>query len=73
MYYLFWLFQVRIASGEPEEGDKREEEFRKNRQVMMDMVTKIIRARRADGAREEVPFIDSMMQNYSSDDKVSQY
>lgn len=31
---------------------------------------KIIKARRADGNLVEVPFIDAMMQNYSSDDKV---
>lgn len=36
----------------------------------MDIVTKIIQSRRADGDREEVPFIDSMLQNYTSDDKV---
>ena len=46
--------------------------FNENKQIMMDMVTKIIQARRADGNQQEVPFIDSMLQNYSSDDKVSQ-
>ena len=49
------------------------EKFKKNRQAMIDIVTRIIRAHRADGDREEVPFIDSMLQNYSSDDKVSMH
>ena len=60
-----------MATGEPEEGDKRVEEFKKNRHTLIDIVTRIIQARRADGDREEVPFTDSMLQNYSSDDKVS--
>lgn len=67
---LFCFQQVRIATGEPKEGDKRIEEFEKNRQIMKDSVTKIIKARRAGGNLDEVPLIDSMMQNYTSDDKV---
>lgn len=50
-------------------------EFEKNRQVIVDIVSQIISTRRGEGHRraeeEELPFIDSMLQNYSSEEKVS--
>lgn len=71
--FFFFFFQDRIASGEPEEGDKRLEEFKKNKQMLVDIVSKIVRTRRGEeghGQLEEIPFIDSLLQNYSSEDKV---
>lgn len=67
-------FQERIVSGEPEKGSTRAKEFEKNRQLMMDIVSRVIRARRGEGGSghlEEIPFVDSMLQNYSSEEKVS--
>lgn len=57
----------------PEEDSERSEELKKNKQIMVDSVLKIIRTRRGEegqGGLEELPFIDSMLQNYSSEDKV---
>ncbi len=63
-------------SGEPVEGSEREKEFYRNKQHMVDMVSRIIRARRVEGGSdslEEIPFIDSLLQNYSSEEKVTYY
>ena len=62
-----------VISGPPEEGSEREREFEKNKKIMMDIVLRTIRARRGEegsGNLEELPFIDSMLQNYSSEEKV---
>ena len=67
------FLQNRLTLGEPEEGSKRLEEFQTNRQLMVDIVLRIIRTRKGEegtGKLAELPFIDSMMQNYSSEDKV---
>ena len=64
---------MRIVSGPPEEGSEREREFEKNKKIMMDIVLRTIRARRGEegsGNLEELPFIDSLLQNYSSEEKV---
>ena len=70
---MFTFLQNRLTLGEPEEGSERFEEFQTNRQLLVDIVLKIVRTRRGEegtGKLAELPFIDSMMQNYSSEDKV---
>jgi len=65
--------QERLSKGEPAEDDKRTKEFEKNRQIMVDIVTKIVRYRRGEGGSsnlEGVPFVDSLLQNYTSEDAV---
>ena len=60
-------------SGEPGEGDARLDRFKKNKKDMVDLVLRIIRTRRGEEGEkqlQEVPFIDSLLQNYSSEDKV---
>ena len=65
-------FQDRLVSGEPEKGSKRFEELKQNKQTMVDAVMKIVNERRdSQTQHEELPFIDSLLQNYSSEDKVS--
>ncbi len=61
-------------SGVPVEGSEREKEFDRNRELMVGIVSRIIRARRGEGGSdnlEEIPFIDSLLQNYSSEEKVA--
>ena len=66
--------QERIKTGNPGESSEREKEFQKNRKAMVEVVSRIIRARRGEGEGsgnlEEIPFIDSLLQNYTSEDKV---
>ena len=65
-------FQHCLTHGEPDEGSERLVTFEANK-VMMDTVMKIIHACREEGgdAKENPPFIDSMLLNYVSDETVS--
>ena len=63
------LSQEQITNGLPD--SEREAEFQKNKQVMVDVVRRIIRSRREGAGHREIPFIDSMLQNYDSEEKVS--
>ena len=59
-----------IATGQHKDGGV---EFEKNKKIMVDIVSRIIRQRRGEdgsGQLEELPFIDSLLQNYSSEEKV---
>ena len=66
-------FQCRLTHGEPDEGSERLVTFEANKKVMMDTVMKIIRACQKEGgdAKENPPFINSMLLNYVSDETVS--
>ena len=66
-------FQRCLTHGEADEGSERLVTFEANKKVMMDTVLKIIRACREEGgdAKENPPFIDSMLLNYVSDKTVS--
>ena len=66
-------FQRRLTHGEPDEGSERLVTFEANKKVMMDTVMKIIHACREEGsdAKENPPFIDSLLLNYVSDETVS--
>ena len=45
--------------------------FEENKQIMVDIVSRIIRSRREGNPQvEELPFIESLLQNYSTEDKV---
>ena len=59
-----------LQEGVPEAGSDREVEFLKHKQVLMDIVRRILQVRREGEGLEELPFIDSMLQNYDSEDKV---
>jgi hypothetical protein len=65
---------VRTVKGIPvEEGSERAKEFERNKKIMVDSVSRIIRTRRGEegsGNLEELPFIDALLQNYSSEEKV---
>ena len=66
-------FQHCLTHGEPDEGSERLVTFEANKKVMMDTVMKIIHACREEGgdAKENPPFIDSLLLNYVSDETVS--
>ena len=48
----------------PEAGSDGELEFLKHKQVLVDIVSRIVQERRDGEGLEDLPFIDSMMQNY---------
>lgn len=54
---------------EPPDSE-REEEFQRNRQIIIDIVRQTIQERREGKKQREIPFIDSMMQHYDSEEKV---
>ena len=64
----------RIAHGDPEDDSERLKEFERNQQILFNIVSKIIRTRRGEMGHgeqlEEIPFVDSLLQNYSSEDEV---
>ena len=62
--------QERIKTGP---GSDREVEFQRNKLVMVSVVKRVIGQRRDGGGLEELPFIDSLLQNYDSEDKVWLY
>ena len=49
---------------------EREAEFQRNKQVMVDVVKRVIGHNRDGKEREEIPFINSLLQNYDSEEKV---
>ena len=59
-----------LQEGVPEAGSDREVEFLKHKQVLVDIVRRILQKRGEGEGLEELPFIDSMLQNYDSEDKV---
>ena len=67
------VYFQRRTHGEPDEGSERLVTFEANKKVMMDTVMKIICACREEGgdAKENPPFIDSLLLNYVSDETVS--
>ena len=64
------LLQDRIKTGDPGAESEREAEFQRNKQVMVDVVKRVISHNRDGKEREEIPFINSLLQNYDSEEKV---
>ena len=40
---------------------------------MIDIIKRVIAQRRADKEHKQIPFIDSLLQNYDDEDKVNRY
>ena len=62
--------QERIKTGDPGAESEREAEFQRNKQVMVDVVKRVISHNRDGKECEEIPFINSLLQNYDSEEKV---
>ena len=50
---------------------EREAEFQRHKQVMVSAVRRVISRCRDGKEEEELPFINSLLQNYDSEDKVN--
>ena len=64
----FSLSQERINGGPPD--SEREAEFQKNKEVFESVIKRIIQNRKEGSGQREIPFIDSLLQNYDSEEKV---
>ena len=62
--------QERIAHGPPEADSDREKDFQHNLQILKDMVHRIVQARREGQSREELPFIDALLQSGVPEEQV---
>ena len=49
---------------------EREVEFQRNKQVMVNAVKRVIGRCRDGKEHEDIPFINSLLQNYDDEDKV---
>ena len=58
-------------SGDPGPMSEREAEFQRHKQVMVSAVRRVISRCRDGKEEEELPFINSLLQNYDSEDKVN--
>lgn len=52
---------------------EREANFQRNKKELVDLIQRVMKDRREGKCRGEIPFMDAMLQNYDSDDKVSTY
>ena len=66
-------FQCRLIHGDPEEGSERLMKFEANKKLLMDTVQNFIGDCRREGSdvKENLPFINSMLMNYVSEETVS--
>ena len=64
------FFQKRIKTGDPGAESEREVEFQRNKQVLVSAVRRVIGRCRDRDEKEEIPFINSLLQNYDNEDKV---
>ena len=65
--------QERIAQGPPESDSVREKDFQRNLQSLKDIVHRIVQARREEQGREELPFIDALLQSGVPDEQVGKF
>ena len=56
--------------GDPGVKSEREVEFQRNKQVMVNAVKRVIGRCRDGKEHEDIPFINSLLQNYEDEDKV---
>ena len=64
------ISQERIKTGDPGAESEREAEFQRHKQVLVSVVRRVIGRCRDGEEEEELPFINSFLQNYDSEDKV---
>jgi hypothetical protein len=65
------LLQERVKTGDPAAESEREAEFQRNKQVFVRIVKRVISHCRDGKEHEEIPFINSLLQNYDDEDKVN--
>ena len=50
---------------------ERKADFQRNKQVIVDIIQRVVQDRKEGVWKRDVPFIDAMLQNYDSEIKVS--